>query len=208
MPDRTDFDYSFGHYADLVDGLLEQLGVSFYALYVMDYGAPVGYRLALKHPDRVSASSFRTATPMRTGCRSSGIRSRPTGPTARRRIAGAPCRPLRRSRRVSVRRWRGDLSRIDPDNWAHDQALLDRPGNRRHPARPVPRLSNQLPLYPAIQAFFRKYQPPTLIVWGRTISSSPPRRALVSARSTGCGIASASTPATSRSRTRATRSPR
>ena len=54
-PDHTQFTYSFGHYADLVDGLLQQLKVQRYAMYVMDYGAPVGYRLALKHPERVSA---------------------------------------------------------------------------------------------------------------------------------------------------------
>src|SRR5204862_4997563 len=54
-PDHSQFKYSFGHYADLVDGLLEQLSVNRFALYLMDYGAPVGYRLALKHPERVSA---------------------------------------------------------------------------------------------------------------------------------------------------------
>lgn len=54
-PDHTKFAYSFGHYADLVDGLLGQLGAKKYSMYVMDYGAPVGYRLALKHPDRVTA---------------------------------------------------------------------------------------------------------------------------------------------------------
>ena len=54
-PDHTAFTYSFARYADLVDGLLEQLGARRYALYVMDYGAPVGFRLALKHPERISA---------------------------------------------------------------------------------------------------------------------------------------------------------
>ena len=53
-PDRAVFDYGFGRYAHLMDNLLEKLGVQRYAMYVMDYGAPVGYRLALKHPDRVT----------------------------------------------------------------------------------------------------------------------------------------------------------
>src|ERR1700754_1222542 len=53
-PDHSQFAYTFGHYADLMDGLLEQIGARRYAMYVMDYGAPVGYRLALKHPERVS----------------------------------------------------------------------------------------------------------------------------------------------------------
>ncbi|MGO4139655.1 alpha/beta fold hydrolase, partial [Rhizobium brockwellii] len=54
-PDHTKFAYTFQHYADIVDGLLGKLDVTEYAMYVMDYGAPVGYRLALKHHDRVSA---------------------------------------------------------------------------------------------------------------------------------------------------------
>ena len=56
MPDHTKFAYTFDHFAALVDGLLDQLKVTRYAMYVMDYGAPVGWRLALKHPDRVTGS--------------------------------------------------------------------------------------------------------------------------------------------------------
>jgi len=55
MPDRTTFAYTFDRFAALIDGLLDQLGVARYAMYVMDYGAPVGWRLALKHPERVTA---------------------------------------------------------------------------------------------------------------------------------------------------------
>src|SRR6516162_3803842 len=54
-PDHAAFDYGFGRYADLIDNLLQKLGVQHYAMYVMDYGAPVGYRLALKLPERVTA---------------------------------------------------------------------------------------------------------------------------------------------------------
>jgi len=55
MPDRANFTYTFDRFGELVDGLLDQLGVVRYAMYVMDYGAPVGWRLALKHPERVTA---------------------------------------------------------------------------------------------------------------------------------------------------------
>src|SRR5579859_1964737 len=55
VPDRKAFKYEFAHYAELIDGLVSQLGAKRYALYVQDYGAPVGYRLALRHPERVSA---------------------------------------------------------------------------------------------------------------------------------------------------------
>src|ERR1700691_1197881 len=55
MPDRAKFAYTFDRFGELVDGLLDQLGVTRYAMYVMDYGAPVGWRLALKHPERITA---------------------------------------------------------------------------------------------------------------------------------------------------------
>src|SRR5438445_6940451 len=54
MPDRATFKYTFDRFGELVDGLLDQLGVTKFAMYVMDYGAPVGWRLALKHPDRIT----------------------------------------------------------------------------------------------------------------------------------------------------------
>ena len=89
-PDRREFSYSFARFAELIDGLLNQLGIERYALYVQDYGAPVGYRLALRHPSASRRSSYRTATPMRRDSSNSGIRSRPTGPTVPKRIA-KPC---------------------------------------------------------------------------------------------------------------------
>jgi pimeloyl-ACP methyl ester carboxylesterase len=55
VPDRSAFGYTFDHLADVVDGLLEQLGIGKFAIYVMDFGAPVGFRLALRHPERLSA---------------------------------------------------------------------------------------------------------------------------------------------------------
>jgi len=60
-----------------------------------------------------------------------------------------------------------DLSRISPDNWVHDQALLDRPGNAEIQMDLFYDYRTNLPLYPIVQAYFRKYQPPTLIVWGK-----------------------------------------
>ncbi len=167
-PDHTTFSYTFAHYADLVDGLLTQLGAKRYAMYVMDYGAPVGYRLALKHPERVSALSSRTATPMRRVSRPSGTRSRPTGRMARRRIARRSASWSPRPRpSSSIPMAMSDVSRIDPDNWHHDQALLDRPGNKDIQLDLFLDYGTNVPLYPQFQAFFRERKPPTLIVWGK-----------------------------------------
>jgi pimeloyl-ACP methyl ester carboxylesterase len=60
-----------------------------------------------------------------------------------------------------------DVSRIDPDNWLHDQVLLDRPGNRDIQLDLFHDYGSNVPLYPKFQAFFRDYKPPTLIVWGK-----------------------------------------
>jgi pimeloyl-ACP methyl ester carboxylesterase len=84
-PDHTKFAYTFAHYADLMDTLMGTIGVKSYALYSFDYGAPVGYRLALKHPERVTALIVQNGNAYSEGCRHSGIRSRPIGRTDRMR---------------------------------------------------------------------------------------------------------------------------
>ena len=174
-PDHKTFAYTFGHYADIVDGLLTQLGIKDYAIYLMDYGAPVGYRLALKHPDRSPPSSCRTATPMRRGSRRSGIRSRPIGQTGRRPSRRSESSSPRKRRSSSTRMAR-DVTRIDPDNWGHDQPLLHRPGNKDIQLDLFLDYGTNVPLYPKFQAFFRERKPPTLIVWGKTTRSSGRRR--------------------------------
>ncbi len=78
-PDHRTFAYTFAHYADLVDGLLSQLGADRYAMYVMDYGAPVGYRLALKHPERVSALIVQNGNAYEEGLKAFWDPIKPTG---------------------------------------------------------------------------------------------------------------------------------
>ena len=81
MPDRRDVRLHVRAFAELIDGLLTQLGAKRYALYVMDYGAPVGFRLALAHPERVTALVVQNGNAYEEGLRSSGSRSRRTGPS-------------------------------------------------------------------------------------------------------------------------------
>jgi pimeloyl-ACP methyl ester carboxylesterase len=167
-PDHTAFEYSFGHYANLMDGLLQKLGVQRYALYVMDYGAPVGYRLALKHPERVSALVVQNGNAYEEGLKAfwDPIKAYwADGSPAHREALNSLVAPA--TTKFQYTDGVSDVSRIDPDNWAHDQALLDRPGNRDIQLDLFHDYGTNVPLYPKFQAFFREYKPPTLIVWGK-----------------------------------------
>ena len=167
-PDHTKFEYSFGHYADIVDTLLTQLGAAKYSMYVMDYGAPVGYRLALKHPDRVTGLIVQNGNAYDEGIRDfwNPIRTYwKSGAKEDREALSVLVAP--ETTKFQYTDGVKDLTRISPDNWVHDQALLDRPGNKDIQLDLFYDYRTNLPLYPQFQAFFRDRKPPTLIVWGK-----------------------------------------
>jgi pimeloyl-ACP methyl ester carboxylesterase len=168
VPDRKHFAYTFARFAELVDGLLAQLGASRYALYVQDYGAPVGFRLALRHPERVTALVVQNGNAYEAGL---GAFWKPlkaywaTGSKRHRDAlrAGLTLAATRSQYVDGVR----DPSRVDPDSWIVDQALLDRPGVDEIMLDLFKDYATNVALYPKFQAFFRERRPPTLIVWGK-----------------------------------------
>ncbi|WP_200928383.1 alpha/beta hydrolase [Sphingobium sp. Leaf26] len=173
-PDHRQFAYSFGHFADMVDTLMGKLGADRYAMYVMDYGAPVGYRLAIKHPERVSGLIVQNGNayeeglgafwdPVKAYWKSGSTKDR----AAQEWVVSLDATKFQYTDGVR------DVSRISPDNWVHDQALLDRPGNKDIQLDLFYDYRTNVPLYPAFQAFFRDREPPTLILWGRNDTIFP-----------------------------------
>lgn len=174
-PDPTQFAYTFAHQADIIDKLVTQLGATRYAMYVMDYGAPIGYRLALKHPERVSGLIVQNGNAYTEGLQAPfwdpikvywGDRSQKN----RDALNGLVTLNITKFQYTDGM---GEVARISPDNWVHDQALLDRPGNRDIQLDMLGDYGANVPLYPQFQAFFRKYQPPTIIVWGKNDTIFP-----------------------------------
>lgn len=168
MPARDSFAYTFAHLADITDQLTQRLGVSKYSMYVMDYGAPVGYRLALKHPERVQALIVQNGNAYEEGLRDFWI------PIKRYWASGAQAdrEQLRAGLTFDATRSQyldgvSDSSRISPDAWSMDQRFLDRAGNAEIQLDLFYDYRTNVALYPDIQNFFRQYQPPTLIVWGK-----------------------------------------
>jgi pimeloyl-ACP methyl ester carboxylesterase len=173
-PDRRSFEYSFARYAVLIDGLLAQLGAERYALYVQDYGAPVGLRLALRHPERVSALIVQNGNAYEEGFSPfwDPIRAYWAEPSPARRDALRAGLTLEATKSQYLA-GASDPSLVSPDTWLHDQALLDRPGIDEIMLDLFLDYASNVALYPQFQRFFRTRRPPTLIVWGKNDAIFP-----------------------------------
>jgi pimeloyl-ACP methyl ester carboxylesterase len=177
-PDRKDFAYTFANMANLVDQLLDQLKIRKYALYAMDYGAPIGYRLALLHPERISALVIQNGNAYEEGLSKfwDPVKQYWRDPTQENRRALAVL-VTPESTKWQYQNGVADRSLLDPTTWTLDQALLDRPGNSEIQLDLILDYGTNVPLYPEFQAFFRQYQPPTLVMWGKNDSIFPPEGA-------------------------------
>lgn len=167
MPQRSKFAYTFENYANIVDKLTRQIGAQRYALYVMDYGAPVGFRLAIKNPDRVTAFIVQNGNAYVEGIEAfwDGIRAYwKTGEQKEREAI----RWLTTMKATSWQYANGmkDMSLVSPDAWTLDQSLMDRPDDAEIQLDLFYDYRTNLPLYPQWQAYFREFKPPMLIVWG------------------------------------------
>jgi pimeloyl-ACP methyl ester carboxylesterase len=168
MPSRTTFSYSFDHIANVIDRFTENVGLSRFAIYVFDYGAPTGFRLALKHPDRVTAIISQNGNAYEEGL-SDGwapIRAYWEDPSAANREA------LRAFLKPETTHWQythgvSDPTSVSPDGQCLDNFYLARPGADEVQLDLFGDYKSNVALYPAFQNYFRTHKPPFLAIWGK-----------------------------------------
>jgi pimeloyl-ACP methyl ester carboxylesterase len=168
-PSVTDFEYTFDHLAEVIEQFTDAVGLEHYAIYAQDFGGPVGFRLAAARPERVRALIVQNANAYSEG----------VSPELR-----AILLRLYNERTPQMRQTAGELfelsytkrqflegvedpTRVSPDAWQHAQWGLDRPGNKDIQYALHANYASNFDRYDEWQAYFRRHQPPTLIVWGK-----------------------------------------
>jgi pimeloyl-ACP methyl ester carboxylesterase len=168
MPSRSEFTYSFDNIARVIEKFTEGVGFDRFAVYVFDYGAPVGLRLAMWHPERVTAIVSQNGNAYKEGL-SDGwnpIRTFWEDPSAANRNA------LRTFLAPETTRWQythgvPDSAQVSPDGMSLDSFYLARPGADEVQLDLFGDYKSNIALYPAFQDYFRTHRPPLLAVWGK-----------------------------------------
>ncbi|MEH2321667.1 alpha/beta fold hydrolase [Nostoc sp.] len=168
MPTVNEFDYTFDHLAQIVEKFITAIDLKRYSLYVMDYGAPIGYRIAAKYPERVEALIVQNGNAYEEGLREFWDPIKAYWQDRSPENADK----LRHLFTLEATKWQytngvRNPEAISPDTWNMDQPFLDRPGNVEIQLALFYSYGTNPPLYPQWQEYFRKHQPPTLIVWGK-----------------------------------------
>ena len=167
-PDRAQFRYTFDHLADVIDRFTAVARLTRYAIYVFDYGAPVGFRLATGHPERITAIISQNGNAYEEGL-SEGwnpIQRYWKEPTPENRAA------LRSFLTPEATKWQyvygvQEESLVAPESYTLDSALLARPGNDEIQLDLFLDYASNVALYPKFQEYFRTRRPPLLAVWGK-----------------------------------------
>lgn len=170
MPPRDKFAYTFDHLAEVMDDFTEALVLKKYALYVQDYGAPIGYRLAVANPERITAIVVQNGNAYDEGLDNDfwkPIKAYWKDPKSKEKRDA-----LRGLLTYESTKWQYTTGAktpelVSPDGAAEDQFLLDRKGNDEIQLDLFLSYGSNPPLYPKWQEYFRKHQPPMLIAWGK-----------------------------------------
>ena len=167
-PKRGDFDYTFDNLARVIGGFVDAIGLTKYALYIFDYGAPTGLRLALAHPERVTAIITQNGNAYLDGF-SAGWESWQRywrEPTPENREATREALAPETIRDIQYGTGT-DLTRLSPDGYTLDIAYMSRPGADEIQLDLILDYRSNVARYPEFQAYFRDHQPPLLAVWGK-----------------------------------------
>jgi pimeloyl-ACP methyl ester carboxylesterase len=167
MPPRDEFDYTFEHIAAVITRWTEVLGLGRFALYVFDYGAPVGFRVAARHPERVTAIVSQNGNAYEEGLSDawSPVQAYWKEPSAANREA------IRMLVAPETTVWQytlgvPDPARVSPDGYGLDNYYLARPGAVEIQLDLFLDYASNVALYPVFQDYFRTSRPPLLAVWG------------------------------------------
>jgi len=191
MPAVNEFDYSFDNVARLIGKFVDKIGVEDFSLYLMDYGAPVGFRIATVWPDRVESLIVQNGNayqegidnnfwePIKEYWKDRAAINKGLDNAFWKNVKAAYKQPnmsnedaLRFLVTLGATQWQytngvRNKEMISPDNWHVTQKLLDRPGNAEIQLQLFYSYGSNPPLYPKWQEYFREHQPPTLLVWGK-----------------------------------------
>jgi pimeloyl-ACP methyl ester carboxylesterase len=191
MPGVDEFEYSFDNIAGLMEQFIDQNKLEHYSLYLMDYGAPIGFRIAANRPEQIDALIIQNGNayvegidndfwePIQAYWKDRGAVNQGLDNAWWKNVKDAYQQPemanedaLRFLLTLGATQWQytngvPDVAAVSPDNWGHVQPLLDRDGNQAIQLQMFYSYGTNPALYPEWQAYFREHQPPTLIVWGR-----------------------------------------
>ena len=176
FPSPEAFTYTFDHLAEVMDQFLEQRGLKSYVMMIQDYGAPVGFRIAVKHPERVAGFVVMNGNAYREGFGAEGWGPifaywENRTPELEAEIAARVFSP--EGMKLMYTHGTRAPDATNPDNWNLDYMKISRPGQHRVQLDLFYDYQNNLDRYPAWQAYLREWQPPMLIVWGRNDAFFP-----------------------------------
>lgn len=168
QPAMKDFNYTFDNMSLLVEGFLQKLNVEKYSLYLMDYGAPIGFRIAAKYPKKIESLIIQNGNAYDEGLRDFWIPIKKYWND----YTEANGKALEGFHSPDGLKWQythgvQDVTKISPDNWNLDLQHLQRVENDKIQLAMFYDYRTNVPLYPKWQKYFRDYQPATLIVWGK-----------------------------------------
>lgn len=167
-PPTNIFDYTFDHLAEIMEKFIQHIQLRRFSMYLQDYGAPIGFRIATKHPDWIEALVIQNGNAYEEGLRDFWIPLKAYWKNRNKENEAA----LKKFLTIDATKWQythgvRNIETISPDNWLIDQPLLNRPSNDEIQLQLFYSYGSNPPLYPQWHEYFKRHQPPTLVVWGK-----------------------------------------